>query len=134
MHWTNFKTSIACGLQHDYIKSLESLILLDWYLLWRCFSSIMLSSKIAPLIITIFENASNDHNIIMEHYIIFCISYKEIKWIETNGVCELKVPVSDKKCIYCGKGTVKLFQIVLSRIMKMVQVPQSKTSQNKLLH
>lgn len=97
IHWANFKTSIACSLKYNHIKSLKSLILLDWYLLWRCFSSIMLSSKLAPLIITIFENVSNNHATIMEHYIIFCVSCKEIKWTETKGACELKVPVSDKK-------------------------------------
>lgn len=48
----------------------------------------------------------------MEHYIIFCISYKEIKLIETNGVCELKVPVADKKNVFTvGKAQLSCFRL-----------------------
>lgn len=70
----------------------------------------------------------------MEQYIIFCITYKEIVFTDTTGVCEQKVTISDKKSVCYGKGTIKFFQIVLSRITKMVLVIQSDTSQKKLLH
>lgn len=55
-----------------------------------------------------------------------------IMLITTSGACELTVTVPDTECIYCGKGTIKFFQIVSIEVFQLHGASAPK--QNKCLH